>query len=235
MKNILRKIIQRTGFDFHRYRPVPDRSKFWQSLNIKTILDIGANVGQFAREAREKLPEAQIYSFEPLKQCFEALEKGFEKEPKFKAFNYALGDKERELEMHKSSYTPSSSILQMSDVHKDLFPHTKEHTQEKIFVKKLDDIAKELNLQKELLIKVDVQGFEDKVIAGGENIFKIAKVILIETSFVELYKNQPSFDDIYQKLKSLGFKYHGSMQEKVDKHSGKIISEDSLFIRSNQR
>ena len=129
--NIIRKIIQKTGFDLHRYRSAPDRNKFWQSFNIKTILDIGANIGQFAREIREVLPKAQIYSFEPLKEAFGTLEGNFYKDPKFKAFNYALGDKEEEVEMHKSAYTPSSSILKMAEVHKTLFPHTKNSQPEK--------------------------------------------------------------------------------------------------------
>lgn len=200
-------------------------------MNVKTVLDIGANVGQFAKEIRSSLPESQIYSFEPLKECFTVLAKEFEADTKFKAFNYALGEKANQTIIHKSAYSPSSSILNMSLTHKELFPHTKEHTTEKIEIKRLDDITDSLGLEKEILIKVDVQGFEDKVIAGGEQTFKKARAVIIETSFTELYENQPSFDSIYEKLKSLGFKYSGSLQQKLDKHTGAIISEDSMFLR----
>lgn len=230
----IRKIIQKTGFDFHRHYPKPNKMEVAKSLNINTVLDIGANVGQFASEIRKILPNAFIYSFEPLGECFKKLEDSFSEDKNFKAFNFALGEKTEELDIEKNEYAPSSSILPLSTNHTALFPHAIKTAPEKISVKRLDDTTKELNLNKEILIKLDVQGFEDKVIAGGESIFKIAKVIIIETSFVELYKNQPSFDDIYQKLKSLGFKYHGSIQEKVYKHSGKVISEDSLFIRNNE-
>jgi len=196
-----------------------------KNQNIKTVLDIGANVGQFVKEIRERLSEAQIYSFEPLKECFEKLLKI----DGLKAFNFALGDKEGVVEMNKSRYSPSSSLLQMSDAHKTLFPHTKEHSPEKIEVKRLDDIK--LNLKPEILIKVDVQGFEGKVIEGGAETFKKAKVILIENSFVELYQDQPLFDKIYQKLKSLGFEYQSSKEQKINKHTGEVISEDSIFVR----
>ena len=118
----------------------------------------------------------------------------------------------------------------MSETHKNLFPHTREHSEEEVLIKRLDDL--DLNLEKEILIKVDVQGFEDKVIAGGENTFKKARVVLMETSFVELYKGQPTFDQIYEKLKSLGFAYKGSLQQKISK-TGEIISEDSIFININ--
>ena len=229
--NPIRKIIQKTGFDFHRHYTVPDKLIYLQTLNLQTVLDIGANVGQFVKEIREQLPEAQIYSFEPIKECFDKLEENMKADKNFKAFNFALGDKDQNLEMHKSSYTPSSSILDMAETHKTLFPHTKDSKPEQILVKKLDDIATNLNLSKNILIKIDVQGFEDKVITGGIETFKKANVVIIENSFVELYKNQSLFDDIYQKLKILGFVYKGGLQEKLNKKTGQIISEDSLFIR----
>ncbi len=234
MKTILRKLIQKTGFDFHRYFPGVDKYKYFHSLSIKTVLDIGANIGQFAKEIREKLPGVKIYSFEPIKECFEKLEENMKEDRNFKAFNFALGDKNENLKMNKSSYTPSSSILEMANIHKTLFPHTKENKPEQITVKKLDDVAKDLNLtvDEQILIKIDVQGFEDKVIEGGKETLQKARVIIIENSFIALYDNQPLFDDIYEKLKPLGFVYSGSLQEKLDKKTGQIISEDSLFIKS---
>ncbi len=235
--NKLRKIIQKTGFDLHRHRPKADYWQFLRDQNIKTVLDIGANIGQFAKEAREALPEAQIYSFEPVKSCFETLEASFKEDREFKAFNYALGDQYEKTEINKSAYAPSSSLLKMSDTHKNLFPHTKDHSGEIIEVRRLDEIVKELNLpdgkaglNKNIFIKVDVQGFEDKVINGGIETFKKAKVILLETSFTELYTGQPNFDDIYEKMKLLGFTYKGSLQQKLNKHTGEVISEDSIFI-----
>ena len=226
-----RKIIQKTGFDIHRYQKQADFWQYLNSLNIKTILDIGANVGQFAKEAREKIPEVMIYSFEPLKEIYQKLNKEFKTDKRFQSFNFALGDKTEKIIMNKSSYSPSSSILSMSDNHKRLFPHTKEHTEEIIYVKRLDDMSINIKLDREILIKIDVQGFENKVIDGGVNTFKISKVILIENSFIELYKDQATFDKTYQKLKSLDFVYNGSLQQKVNKETGEIISQDSIFLK----
>jgi FkbM family methyltransferase len=229
--NLIRKAIQKTGLDLHRYRPAPDKLSYLRLFNFRTVLDIGANVGQFAREIRQILPNASIHSFEPIKECFDKLNQNMKEDSNFKSFNFALGDKNENLEMHKSVYTPSSSILEMAEMHKTLFPHTKENEPEEIKVKRLDEVVKNLDLKKEVLIKIDVQGFEDKVIDGGRETFKKARVVLIENSFVEMYKNQPLFDDIYEKLKSLGFTYKGGLQEKLDKKTGQILFEDSLFTK----
>lgn len=231
--NPIRKFIQNFGLDIHRYRPARDESRLWKNLKIKTVLDIGANVGQFATNIREQLPEAQIYSFEPLKECYDSLVETFKTDSNFIAFNYALGEKEEEIEMYKSKYTPSSSLLQMSETHKNLFPHTKEHTPEKIKVRILDEVTKELKLKDQILIKVDVQGFEEKVLNGGKNTFSKARAVILETSFAELYEGQPTFDMLYQKLHALGFDYNGSLQQKIDKETSKVISEDALFVKNS--
>ncbi|NJO65558.1 MAG: FkbM family methyltransferase [Richelia sp. RM2_1_2] len=79
---------------------------------------------------------------------------------------------------------------------------------------------------------MDTQGYEDKVLSGGEKIIKSANVIIIETSFVKLYENQPLFNDIYSKLIEWGFSYAGSLEQLVSPHTGKILQADSLFIKN---
>jgi FkbM family methyltransferase len=232
MANIIRKIIWKTGLDIHKHRKETSPFEWLATFNIKTVLDIGANVGQFAKEAREAFPSAHIYSFEPLKSCYDKLNSSFAGDAKFQSFNCGLGDTKTSMTIHRSEYAPSSSLLPMADRHKELFPHTKNQTDETVSIDRLDDAAQKLNLEPELLIKVDVQGYEDKVISGGLNTFKKAKVLLMEASFSELYEGQPLFHDIYSKLKSLGFSYHGSIHQKKDKKTGEILFEDSVFIRN---
>lgn len=231
LKNPLRKVIQSAGIDIHRYHPEADRLAWLSNLGIQTVFDIGANVGQFAAEIRDALPQAQIYSFEPLKECFEKLNTAFKADTHFQSFNCALGEAESVMTMNKSAYTPSSSLRPMADSHKELFPHTKENKPEMIKVRRLDDVFAELNPSREILIKVDTQGYEDKVIAGGLHAFSQARAVLIEASFVELYEGQPLFDDIYQKMRNFGLVYRGALHQKIDKQTGEVIFEDAIFVR----
>lgn len=223
--------MNKLGVDIHRVHASVDRLTWLKSLNIRSIFDIGANIGQFAMEIRETLPGAQIYSFEPLKECYSKLDYAFKGDSRFKAFNCALGETDSTMTMNKSSYTPSSSLRSMADSHKEFFPHTKDSSTEIIKIRKLDGVFAELNPMKEILIKVDTQGYEDKVIAGGPKAFNQAKVVLIEASFVELYRGQPLFDNIYQKMRSFGFVYEGALHQKIDPKTGKVIFEDAIFVR----
>jgi len=230
-RNKFRQAINKLGLDLHRHHPVADRLAWLEGLNIRTVFDIGANIGQFASEIRGALPAAQIYSFEPLAGCYARLTGAFREDQKFRAFNYALGEKAEKIAMNRSAYTPSSSLLPMANSHKELFPHTKDSSPETIEVRRLDDVWTELKPAGEVLIKADTQGYEAKVIAGGLEAFRQAKAVLIEASFVELYKGQPLFDDIYQKLKTLGFVYKGALHQKINNKTGEVIFEDAIFIR----
>src|SRR5262249_23066112 len=152
--------------------------------------------------------------------------------PKFRAFDFALGSETSEIEMHRSEFTPSSSILRMSAVHKEAFPFTSKEVLEKIVIKRLDDVAVTLDLAENILIKVDVQGFEDRVIAGGLQTIQIAKLLIIETSFESLYHGQPLFDTIYETVKRMGFAYHGNFSQLSNPIDGNILQADAIFIKS---
>ena len=143
-----------------------------------------------------------------------------------------LLDEEKETVINLNEYSPSSSLLELTDLHKDAFPITKKVEQEKIFVKVLDEIANDLELKKKVMMKLDVQGFELNVLRGSENTLKNVDIILIETSFYELYKNQPLFKDIFDFLSDRGFNYFGSFEQLYDERDGKILQADSIFIKS---
>lgn len=225
----LKKILNRFGYDIKKYRPVFEMTVV--PLRIKTVLDIGANTGKVARELRHTFPDAHIHSFEPLPSCFSELTKAMQGDTRFTAYNIALGETEGDMMMEESSFHPSSSLLPMTALHKKLYPKSAGSVQKKIKVKRLDDVMRDVELSKNIFIKMDVQGFEDHVIRGGSEVVKKASAIQIETAFVTLYEGQPLFDDIYCLLSDLGFAYYGDVGRHYSPETGKLIYEESLFVK----
>jgi hypothetical protein len=82
-----------------------------------------------------------------------------------------------------------------------------------------------------LLVKIDVQGYEDYVLRGGEQTIRRARLIIIETSFQAQYEAQPLFDDVYRTLTGWGFAYVGAIDQLMNPSNGSIVQQDSLFIR----
>jgi FkbM family methyltransferase len=237
MKRAVKRILEVMRVELRRvdYRFEPKqegRYKWIRDLNIRTVLDVGANTGEFAAKIHAILPEAAIYSFEPLRECYALLVERMSHVPKFQAFDFALGSEASEIEMHRSEFTPSSSILRMGSLHKRAFPFTSKEVLEKIVIKRLDDVAGAVDLAENILIKMDVQGFEDKVILGGLKTIQIAKLLIIETSFETLYVGQPLFDTIYEMMKRMGFAYHGNFSQLLNPIDGNILQADAIFIKS---
>jgi FkbM family methyltransferase len=209
--------------------------RWLQERNINTVIDVGANTGQFAELIREILPSAMIYSFEPLESCFKELTvKGASLMP-MQSFNIALGDKAATVMMNRNEFTPSSSLLKMGQKHLQAFPFTERVTNERITIRTLDDFSSQLTLKSPVLAKLDVQGYELKVLKGARKTLPRIDILILETSFVELYKGQPLFDEIYQHLRSNHFRYIGSFGQIPHPIDGTILQSDSIFVNSRMR
>ncbi|HEX7724156.1 MAG TPA: FkbM family methyltransferase [Candidatus Paceibacterota bacterium] len=229
----IRKFIRNlTGFDVHHHVPPRDRLAWLMSFNIQTVIDVGANEGQTASEMRARFPQADIYSFEPLPDCYSTLTRVMKGDTRFKSWNIGAGDNKTTTTIHRNPFSQSSSILDMEQLHRDTFPESRGDEQNvTIKIDRLDDVLKVSELKKNILFKIDVQGYEDKAIRGSEQILRATKAVLIENSFMSLYKGQPLFADIYKMLVDLGFTYRGSLWQKLDPKTGAVMFEDSLFVR----
>lgn len=220
------------GFELTRMTPYEPYGwlKEWR---IRTILDIGANVGQFASQIHRLIPDAMLYSFEPLEECYDQLLDTMKSVPRFRAYNVALGDKNDRERIYRNDFTPSSSLLPMDERLRRSFPFAARTTPCDIRINRLDDLARELDLTPSVLIKIDVQGMEDKVILGGDTVFSLASVLIVETTFETLYKGQALFDRIYDLLRDRGFRFVGSEHNIRDPKSGRILQCDAVFIRAS--
>ena len=225
----IKRALRKFGYDVVRYHPLFDI--VLNKYAIDTVLDIGANNGQFALDVHTRLPDARIYSFEPLKEAFRELTDNLKTIPNFRAFNIGLGDMNGTATIFHSSFSPSSSLLPMAALHKKLYPKSADATIETITVKRIDDMRNEISLGENVLVKLDVQGYEDKVLRGGANTIAGAKVLVVEVSFVTLYEHQPLFDDIYKIVRKLGFVYIGSRERHYSRETGELIYEDAIFLK----
>lgn len=152
----------------------------------------------------------------------------------FKAFNIALSDSEGEMDFHRNEFSPSSSVLPMADLHNQNYPFTANESLVHVKSARLDSIVGDLKTEDNLLVKINVQGFEDKVIAGGRNTLKQAKILILETSFQPLYVGQALFEDIYDSLEG-DFRYMGALGQARNKIDGSVLQEDSIFVKKSSK
>jgi FkbM family methyltransferase len=202
------------------------------SYGIRTVLDIGANCGQYHRLLRPLVPGAIIHCFEPLLEPFEILRKRLKADPRARAWRVALGDSNGVSAMYKNASTPSSSFLSMTEEHMRVFPHTAHWTCEEVEVTTLDGWANSQDLEAPIFVKIDVQGYEGRVIQGGSSTIRRAELLLVEVSFVKLYACQCLLEELYDRVRELGFRCAGMSNLLCNPESGRTLQADALFIKS---
>jgi FkbM family methyltransferase len=237
LKKLIHRLLNKFGYQLRNPKKEAEQFKiqkwnFLKKIPIKTIIDVGANEGQFAEEILNIFPHAEIYSFEPLGDCYEKLTSNFRSNKKVHTYNFALGNRMgRSLLAEVAS--PSSSILKMGDLHKKLYPHTANLVEEKVKIKRLDDVFAGVNLENEVLLKIDVQGAEERVIRGAGTVLRTANMIITEVSYATLYENQPLFRDIMNLLEKYGFSYIGNMEQFANPLTGAPLFADAIFVKRN--
>ena len=237
IKNIIHRIFNEKGYSIIRTPSVEldielGKYKWLQEYGIQTIIDVGANIGQFSNKISKILPNANIFAFEPLNNCYTELLSNVKHNTNIECFNFALGKEEGIFDMYSNDFSPSSSLLKMDKTHVDLFPQTSETSIEQINVKTLDSFLNTIKINRKVLLKIDVQGYELNVLKGAEEILNQVDIIILESSFMPLYENQPLFHEIYSYLFAKDFRYNGRFDQLLSPKNGISIQEDSIFIRN---
>jgi FkbM family methyltransferase len=201
-----------------------------KSNDFQTLVDVGANRGQFALVARKHFPNANIVSFEPLKEPAALFRRVFSSDSKVVLHEMAIGPEEKKMAIHVSHNDDSSSLLSITTLQSSLFPGTEEQEIRIIEVKPLNAILGAKDILTPALLKIDVQGFELEVLKSSQSLLTSFQFINIECSFMELYSGQPLAHQIISWLKERNFYLSGVYNLSYDRN-GKAIQGDFLFTR----
>lgn len=247
---IWKRSIRRFGIDIVRYAPrAADRAKAidprqkganllkaFTLHEIDLIFDVGANVGQFARHMFEIGYEGNIISFEPVAAAREELLTASQTVPNWSvAKQCALGDRTAAVDIHIAKDTKKSSILSPLPTCLALAPNAAFIGSETVPMCQFSDCLEQYrgNAQAPFL-KINVQGFEDRVLQGAEAVLEQIEGIHIEFSFVPLYEQQVLFGPLFERIQLLGFTLYNLYPSFSDYRTGKMIKAVGIFFREPQ-
>ena len=187
----------------------------------KSVLDIGANVGQFYSEIKPIFPNAYYYLVDGSKSCEVVLET--------LNVDYSiclLSDSEKEVDFYIRKNEPRCTD---NSIYRE---NTSFYDDDQIIIEKRQTktLSNLLNNQVFDLIKIDVQGSEIDIINGGLDIIKEAKGILMEVSLMEYNQNSPTKDFVYKYMDNLGFKPVELIGNINHPLTYELIQQDILFL-----
>jgi len=207
-----------------------NKEKLYESIrkhNIKTVLDIGANVGQFAMEIRSLFPEIFIVCIEPNTDCEPYL--------RSKGLNYIIccpSDSKTTKKFYRMKNDP------IGTGHSLYKENTYHYEGENLLVQEIqtdtmDSILNQswLGNLKFDLIKLDTQGSELDILKGCPKTLSMCKMILAETDIGNYNQGCASQKEVTDFLSNNGFVAHGVIENQIT--NGKIFQQDILFIRED--
>ncbi|MFN3930137.1 MAG: FkbM family methyltransferase [Brevundimonas sp.] len=201
-----------------------------RSLPIGTLIDLGANKGQFSLVVRRWWPSATIHAVEPLVEPAATYTALFASAQGVTLHAFAVGSEPGQAAIHVSKRMDSSSLLPISDRQEEIFPGTLEVAQRMIEVVRGDDLLADAELPGPLLIKLDIQGFELAALQGMPKLLARADHVYTEVSFLPLYEGQALAHELTAFLTAAGFVFAG-VHNVVSRSDGSAVQADLLFSR----
>lgn len=199
--------------------------------DLATVVDIGANRGQFTLAVRRWAPGAMVFAFEPLSAPGALFRKVFKGDHRVVLHQVAIGPEACGATIHVSAADDSSSLLPISGLQERLFPGTGEVRTEKIRVGRLTDFVSAREIAGPAQLKLDVQGYELQALQGCDSLLHCFTYVYAECSFLELYDGQALADDVVAWLRERGFKLSGVYNVCYDRN-GRAVQGDFLFTRN---
>lgn len=228
LRSMLRMQILRCGYTIVPY-PL---KRYLDAFNIDCIFDVGANVGQYARDIRGIGFQGRIESFEPMSEAFRVLQQNAAPHRNWNVHNFALGDEASEKSLNISANGPSSSFLPLSDDARNAEIALGYVEQERVKVKRLDDVFPQIRGDaKRFFLKVDTQGFEKQVIDGAEKSLSEFVGLQIELSLTRQYEGELLASQFLDFMDGRGFAPYWVIHGYRSQRTMQLKQMDVLFFR----
>ena len=196
-------------------------------LRPRTVIDAGANIGQFARAAAETFPEAHVVSFEALPEVAARLRANLADCARVTTVESAVGNEDGTLTFYRNAYDLASSALPAADGAARTEPL-------EVPVGRLDTLLRDHTLPAPVLLKLDLQGYELEALRGATETLTRVDHVLLEVAFVSSYLGEATFDELYAFLREAGFRFRQPIDVLTD-DDGAIVQMDALFEREMAR
>lgn len=243
LKDWIRNTSRALGYDILPLRDMKDRDfsihlgELFRFLDIDCVLDVGANTGQYRDFLRDKVGyRGLIVSVEPVRRNIEILQIRSRDDSRWHVLGHALGRNDATMPIHVMKSDQFSSFLAPDNSAVPSFDHLNVPAHvETVPVHRLDDVLRNLREQfdfRRTYLKLDTQGFDLEVLAGGEASLPGIAGLQTEASIISIYQGMPDYVQTIRVLNEHGFDISGLYPISRDP-SLRLIEFDCVMINRN--
>lgn len=203
-----------------------------QDIFPRTVIDVGANIGQFTIASSMIFPDVEVHAFEPVPEAVCSLKKNVCSLANVRVYELALGERQGHTILHVNSHSQSSSILALDTPHLEAFPREREARNIEVELTTLDAVFEKIDLKPPVLLKLDVQGYEAQTLEGGSRALKRCDYVVLEASFKPLYHGEVPFTEILGMMERKNFCFLRPVGWLTDPRTGEVLQLDALFKRN---
>lgn len=229
----IKALVRRVGIDVVRFpsRQHSPLADFLKRYGIATIIDVGANIGQYATRARLDGFRGTIISIEPDPTAFAELARQAQREDNWRVHRCALGAGPGRAKLHIAPLSVFNSLLVPSEYGAAADQRMVAVADVDVDVTTVDILLAQEYAAKPLLLKIDTQGFESAVLDGAGLALSQAAGVQLELSFQALYEGQIPIEAMLTRMRNEGFAPYALMPGYADPVSGALSEVDGLFCR----
>jgi len=136
---------------------------------IRTVLDVGANIGQSAQEYLAAFPQATVHSIEPALATYRSLQQRFAGQRRFVAHHLAFSAQAGAGRLATEGPSETFRLAGVAD-----------GSSEPVTLKTLDQFLDELNIEHTDFMKIDTEGHDMEVLLGGERSISAERISIIQ-------------------------------------------------------
>lgn len=199
---------------------------------VRTVIDVGANQGQFGNRLRMLGWEGPILSIEPLPSAFRLLEAVARQSPPWEVVQVAAGQSPGVANINVSRNSVSSSLLRPAKMHLEAAPLSTTMQSIAVTVEPLDAVVERSHAVGPFLIKIDTQGYELEVLRGAPGAIASAEMLQLEVSLTPLYEGQPDWLELLQFVAQIGFRPISFEPAFVHPTTQEVLQVDVLLART---
>jgi FkbM family methyltransferase len=203
------------------------RLRRWEDTGFspRVVYDIGAHTGAWAEMCNAVFASASFCLFEPQRSCHAEAKARQPAGADWQIMPVALGDQDATLSLFVTRNLTASSLYRPVESSPAGTSATSLIGEEEVRVWTLDEIVRVHSLPMPDLVKIDVQGYEARVLAGGRRTLAHAQRLIVESALHPLYEAQSLLPEVLGVLAGQGFAIE-DMSEAYRKWPGPMVHVD---------